>query len=123
LISKQLLLQSAIKLFCLNSYSSNLQMKKGNYLATIAGNIIIAGTYKFECVSGPQYAFKMAGVQYFMMSLWSVPDKETREYMEKFYTYWLSGTPIRQAIQTTKQEMRSEYPKVAYIWAAFVLVE
>jgi CHAT domain-containing protein len=76
-----------------------------------------------EGVFGLQRAFKMAGVKYLIMSLWSVPDKETKEFMEKFYTHWLSGTPIRQAFQATQQEMRSEYPKEPYKWAAFVLVE
>lgn len=76
-----------------------------------------------EGVFGLQRAFKMAGVKYLMMSLWSVPDKETKEFMEKFYTHWLSGIYIRQAFQNTQQEMRLEYPKDPYKWAAFVLVE
>ncbi|MEO8150383.1 MAG: CHAT domain-containing tetratricopeptide repeat protein [Bacteroidia bacterium] len=74
-----------------------------------------------EGVYGFQRAFKMAGVKYLMMSLWQVPDKETQEFMESFYSKWLNGQKIRGAFQQTQFEMSQKYDP--YKWAAFVLVE
>lgn len=74
-----------------------------------------------EGVFGLQRAFKMAGVQKMIVSLWQVPDKETAELMTSFYGYWLGGQTISEAFALAQGEMRKKYPP--YYWAAFVLVE
>ena len=74
-----------------------------------------------EGVFGLQRAFKVAGVNYVMASLWQVPDKETAEFMETFYTRWLAGTSIRNAFFNTQQIMRKKY--APYYWAGFTLVQ
>ncbi|MBX3254086.1 MAG: CHAT domain-containing protein [Chitinophagaceae bacterium] len=74
-----------------------------------------------EGVFGLQRAFKLAGVDYVMASLWQVPDKETSEFMETFYTYWLNGKTIREAFLHTQQIMRKQY--APYYWAGFTLVQ
>ena len=74
-----------------------------------------------EGVFGLQRAFKLAGVNYIMASLWQVPDKETAEFMETFYAHWLGGRTIRQAFFDTQQAMRKKYPP--YYWAGFTLVQ
>ena len=76
-----------------------------------------------EGVFGLQRAFKMAGVDYLMMSLWKVPDKETKEFMQLFYSNWLGGMKIRDAFRYTQLTMNKTYPNEPYKWAAFVLVE
>ena len=76
-----------------------------------------------EGVFGLQRAFKMAGVDYLMMSLWKVPDKETKEFMQTFYSNWLGGMKIRDAFRNTQLTMSKTYPNDPYKWAAFVLVE
>lgn len=73
-----------------------------------------------EGVYGLQRAFKKAGVEYIIMSLWQVPDKETSEFMQLFYTNWLSGMTVRQAFAQTQKEMSTRY--TPYYWAAFVLI-
>ena len=55
------------------------------------------------------------------MSLWQVPDKETIEFMQSFYTNCLNKQTIREAFGTTQKEMQKKYSP--YYWAAFVLVE
>ncbi len=50
-----------------------------------------------ERVYGLQRAFKMAGVDYLIMSLWQVPDKETQEFMEIFYKQLITKNNIRKA--------------------------
>jgi len=55
------------------------------------------------------------------MSLWKVPDKETKEFMQLFYSNWLGGMKIRDAFRDTQLSMSKTYEP--YFWAAFVLVE
>ena len=74
-----------------------------------------------EGVYGLQRSFKMAGVNYMIMSLWKVPDKETQEFMTLFYTKLLKEKDINKAFKETQKEMRTKYDP--YFWAAFVLIE
>ena len=73
-----------------------------------------------EGVYGLQRAFKMAGVDYILMSLWQVPDRQTAELMEKFYTKLLDGASISSAFEQAQQAMKEKYPP--YYWAGFVLM-
>ncbi len=75
-----------------------------------------------EGVFGLQRAFKMAGAEYIMMSLWKVPDKETAEFMTYFYESWFGGQSISDAFHETQRAMKLKYPNDPYKWAAFVLV-
>ncbi len=74
-----------------------------------------------EGVYGLQRAFKLAGVNYLIMSLWQVPDLETKEFMQLFYSKCFAGSPVRKAFRETQLEMNKKYQP--YQWAAFVLVE
>lgn len=74
-----------------------------------------------EGVYGLQRAFKMAGVRYIIMSLWQVPDKETAEFMEIFYSKLLLIKDTGKAFSETQRAMSIKYDP--YFWAAFVLVE
>ncbi len=75
-----------------------------------------------EGVFGLQRAFKLAGVDYLLMSLWKVPDKETAEFMKVFYESLFSENSILDAFQTAQKYMKSKYPNDPYKWAAFVLM-
>jgi CHAT domain-containing protein len=75
-----------------------------------------------EGVFGLQRAFKSAGTEYLMMSLWKVPDKETAEFMTYFYSNWFNGNNIPSAFYQTQQYMKTQYRNDPYKWAAFVLV-
>ncbi|MEO8112622.1 MAG: CHAT domain-containing tetratricopeptide repeat protein [Ginsengibacter sp.] len=72
-------------------------------------------------VYGLQRAFKLAGVNYVMATLWQVPDKETNEFMQCFYKNLLGGKSIRQSFILTQKTMRKKY--APYYWAAFTLVQ
>lgn len=74
-----------------------------------------------EGVFGLQRAFKMAGVNQLIMSLWSVPDKETKELMELFYSELIKTNNTRKAFENAQKTMHAKY--APYYWAAFVLVE
>jgi CHAT domain-containing protein len=76
-----------------------------------------------EGVFGLQRAFKMAGVKYLLMSLWSVNDEIANLFMQQFYENWLTNkTSIREAYQNTVKQFRKSNPG-PYNWAAFVLLE
>ncbi len=74
-----------------------------------------------EGVFGLQRAFKMAGVQNIIMSLWKVPDAQTAELFEIFYTECFNGKSITDAFQLAQSKMKAKYPP--YFWAGFVLLE
>jgi len=75
-----------------------------------------------EGVFGLQRAFKAAGAEYVMMSLWKVPDQETSEFMTEFYSNYLNGTSIPDSYQKAQKVMRNKYSNDPYKWAAFVLM-
>lgn len=74
-----------------------------------------------EGVYGLRRAFKMAGVHYLVTSLWQVPDRQTSELMEHFYTALLQGIEVREAFRGAQDKMKAKYDP--YYWAAFVLLE
>jgi CHAT domain-containing protein len=75
-----------------------------------------------EGVYGLQRAFRLAGAQNIVMSLWRVPDAQTRSFMEHFYTALLVDGDVRKAFRSARQTMRVEFSNPFY-WAGFVLLE
>ncbi len=80
-----------------------------------------------EGVFGLRRAFQEAGAESVLMSMWSVPDQETRELMESFYSHWLRGEEKHQALRHAELEEREVVKKrygrdLPYYWGAFVLV-
>lgn len=74
-----------------------------------------------EGVFGLQRAFKMAGVKNIIMSLWKVPDAQTAELFDVFYSECFAGKTIHEAFQSAQSKMKAKYPP--YYWAGFVLLE
>ena len=100
---------------------SNLNLQKTKLVVLSACETGLGDIKGSEGVYGLQRAFKMAGVKYIIMSLWQVPDKETAEFMELFYTNLLKLNNVRMSFNATQKVMREKYDP--YFWAAFVLVE
>lgn len=76
-----------------------------------------------EGVFGLQRAFKNAGAEYLLMSLWKVPDAETAEFMIHFYNQLAQTNNIEESFHNTQKYMKNKYPKDPYNWAAFVLIK
>ena len=78
-----------------------------------------------EGLYGLQRAFKKAGVGTIVMSLWSVSDKITSEFMTTFYER-LADTHNawnkRKAFEEAKEIIRKKHP-APFHWAAFVMLD
>lgn len=76
-----------------------------------------------EGVYGLQRAFKIAGAENMIMSLWQVPDQQTSELMSSFYKNWLiRKKSIRESLKLAQDELRKKGLEPFY-WAGFVLLE
>jgi CHAT domain-containing protein len=75
-----------------------------------------------EGVYGLQRAFKMAGAQNLVMSLWKVRDTETAEFMQLFYKDLFDRQSISDAFYHAQTEMKVKYRNEPVKWAAWVLV-
>ena len=76
-----------------------------------------------EGVYGLQRAFRLAGADNMIVSLWDIPDKQTSELMIVFYSHIADGYPIKQAFDMTIKQTRRKYPDRPDFWAGFVLIE
>lgn len=75
-----------------------------------------------EGTFGLKRAFKIAGVQQILVSLWDVPDLETRELMGYFYSNLSTSLYPSVAFNQAQRTMREKYPTRPDLWAAFVLI-
>ena len=75
-----------------------------------------------EGTFGLKRGFKLAGVEQMIVSLWSVPDKETMELMILFYTDLAQNLDPVSSFQYAQNQMRNNYPIDPEKWAGFVLV-
>lgn len=76
-----------------------------------------------EGVYGLQRAFRIAGVKFIIVSLWQVPDEQTRELMHLFYENWGDKREsLRDAFNHAQATLREQEPN-PYMWAGFVLIE
>ncbi len=99
---------------------SNMDLSQTHLVVMSACETGLGDIQGTEGVYGLQRAFKMAGVDYILMSLWQVPDKQTAELMEKFYSNLLNGASIQSAFAKAQQSMKERYSP--FYWAGFVLI-
>ena len=87
-----------------------------------ACNTALGKEMKGEGIIGLTRAFLVAGSKRAVVSLWSVADKSTSEFMIDFYRYIKEGKTITQSLREAKLNMinSKEYTH-PYYWAPFVL--
>ncbi|MCB2203837.1 CHAT domain-containing protein [bacterium] len=74
-----------------------------------------------EGVFGLQRSFFSAGASALLMSLWVVPDQLTVGFMADFYSTWLAGASLADALRGARARLRARYDDPR-IWAAFTLI-
>ena len=74
-----------------------------------------------EGVFGLKRAFILAGARTVVLSLWSVPSRETTELMTEFYRLMATGSPKSAALRQAQRTLLKKYPHPFY-WGAFQLV-
>lgn len=87
----------------------------------------VGETRRGEGVFGLRRAFQLAGAKTVIMSLWKVPDEETKELMVEFYKRLRAGEGKARALQNAQLAMmraRKEKYGAAhpFYWGAFVCV-
>ena len=80
------------------------------------------GDINSDGVFGLQRAFKSAGVQTIVMSLWKVSDNATSLLMTEFYRALLASGDRHKAFLQAKEAVRARFPE-AYYWAGFVMLD
>lgn len=76
-----------------------------------------------ESVYGLQRAFKKAGAQTLVMSLWPVSDLATKDFMILFHKELANnGWDKRKSFKKAKETFRKSYNE-PYYWAAFIMVD
>jgi CHAT domain-containing protein/tetratricopeptide (TPR) repeat protein len=125
----------------LNSRSDRLSGEDGILTAFEASGLNLVGTELValsacesgvgqvkngEGVYGLRRAFQHAGARTIVMSLWKVPDQETRELMDNFYSNWSIGLSKKRAlhgsilylIKTNREKTMVAHP---FLWGGFIL--
>jgi len=74
-----------------------------------------------EGVYGLQRAFKLAGADKVLMSLWEIPDEETSQLMQWFYQFLLKGDDPNIALEKAQKKIR-EKDSSPESWGGFVLL-
>jgi CHAT domain-containing protein len=102
---------------------SNLDLNKTQLVVLSACETGLGDIKAGEGVFGLQRAFRLAGAGSIMLSMWAVPDKETVELMQAFYSGWMAGVDMHSAFTSAQDAMRKKYPMEPAKWAGFILIE
>ena len=101
---------------------SQLNLKKTKLVVLSACETGLGKIEGSEGIFGLKRGFKLAGVEQMIVSLWSVPDKETMELMTLFYSDLTKSLNPVSSFEKAQKEMRNKYPTDPEKWAGFVLV-
>lgn|GEM_PF-2038467 len=72
-----------------------------------------------EGVFGLRRAFILAGAKTLIISLWKVPDEQTKELMVEFYDHILAGYSRAESLRLAQLAIKKKYPH-PFFWGAFI---
>ena len=106
---------------------SGLPLRGTNLVVLSACDTGAGDVKQGEGVFGLRRAFQLAGAKTVVMSLWSVPDRETQELMVDYYTRIKKGenksNALREASLAMMRERREKFSAShPFFWASFILV-
>ncbi len=102
---------------------SNLYLPNTKLVVLSACETALGDIQGSEGVYGLQRSFKMAEVKNLIMSLWSVPDNTTAEFMQVFYDHLLDKKSVNEAFNLTQKIMRNKYKANPHKWAGIILIQ
>lgn len=94
----------------------------GTSLLVLSACQTALGDISSDGVYGLQRAFKIAGVETIIMSLWEVDDKATSRFMSLFYQALTKSLDKHKAFHEAQVNLRKEYEN-PYYWAAFIMLD
>lgn len=100
---------------------SQMDLHKLNLVTLSACETALGDVTDNEGNAGLQRAFKLAGAENLLVSLWQVPVKQTNGLISSFYGYWLAGNKMQAAFRKAQLQMQKKYSP--YFWAGFVLIK
>ncbi len=102
---------------------ASLDMRECTLVVLGACNTAL-GVVTQDGILGLQSAFKEAGAQSLLMTLWSVNDKATSEFMKRFYTYLYGGKTKHESLQRARADLMAspDFNDPLY-WAPFILLD
>ena len=100
----------------------NLNMSKINLVVLSSCESGMANESIFQTTRGLINSLEKAGVKNTIVSLWTVDDNATQEFMTKFYENLFMSTSASAALRKTKIEIKKIHPE-PYYWAPFVLYQ
>ncbi|WP_460218412.1 CHAT domain-containing protein [Psychroserpens sp. MEBiC05023] len=103
---------------------SNLDLSNTDVVILSACETGLGDIEGSEGVYGLQRAFKKAGVDNLIMSLWEVGDDFATLFMTRLYDNWIEIGNLREAFITTQRYYieHEKYKNYPDLWAAFVLL-
>ncbi len=102
---------------------ANLDLQDTDLVVLSACDTGLGSIHNTEGVFGLQRAFKFAGADNILVSLWSVNDRATKELMIRFYRNLLKKEQSPAvALRNAKADIRKKNPNPRF-WAGFILVE
>jgi CHAT domain-containing protein/tetratricopeptide (TPR) repeat protein len=111
----------------LTAYEASMLDLQGTELVVLSACNTGLGTNRSgEGVFGLRRAFQEAGAESVLISMWQVPDEETKRLMTLFYENWLAGKNKHEALRIAQWQLRNELKTEGrdspFYWGAFVLV-
>ena len=102
---------------------ASLDMRECTLVVLGACNTAL-GVVTLDGILGLQSAFKEAGAQSLLMTLWSVNDKATSEFMKRFYTYLYDGNTKHESLRRARADLMAspDFNDPLY-WAPFILLD
>lgn len=101
---------------------SQLNLANTDLVALSACQTGLGELHDVDGNNGLLRAFKIAGVDKIIITLWNVADNATAIFMESFYKNLSLGNGAKSALDETIKQIKKEMPD-AYYWAPFMLIE
>ena len=101
---------------------SHIDLRNNKLVVLSACDTGLGDIDSIDGVFGLQRALKRANAGTIMMSLWKIPDEETKELMTTFYKCLLSGFSVHDSLKYAQKELNDK-GKSPYYWAGFVILD